>query len=528
MNAGLFSIDQTTRTAHGVLLPYGVQSKGISASNTRPITFHRGNVSLPRDPMVVGLTDEHERFHVIGRATALEDTDAGVLATFALADTDETDAWLDEHGSSAYFSAEIDDLERLPGDVGRGRLAGAAVTLTPAFDGTGVALFSLIGEEHETTPEPATAEPDPEPADEPDATESEDAVADAIAPATMLASRRATAPATPALTKAGFFRALTRAKQTGDRTDLMPYAAYAAEVGLFALANVAYDGAAGLTTQGAMPATWLGELWSGRRFTRKIVPLLTSGNLTSLSASGWRWNVRPAMAAWAGNKTAIPSNAPSVSPETYPAQRFAGGHDLAIEYYHLGQTDVIESYADAMVDSYAELSDGYALTQLTAGATEYTPDPANTVNKGLLDVVDGALAVVAGGGTPSYSVVAPDVFKGILATPREDALDYFSATIGLEGGTTNGSASFAILPDARLAAGSIIVGDKGGATAWELPGVPLRLESPDLVLGGIDTAFFGYIAVGVTNPNVVVKNTPAAVREDVEESLAVAAENSRK
>ena len=518
--AGFFSIDQATRTARGVLLPWGVKSKGVSASGTKPITFPRGNVALPRDPIVIGLNDEHERFHVIGRAEALEDTDEGILATFRIADTDEGDTWLAEHGESAYFSAEIDALERLAGDIGRGRLAGAAVTAKPAFDGTAVALFSLIGEE--TTVEAPAATEEPAPPAEP----KEDAVADAIAPASMLASRRKSDA--PALTKAGFFSALNIARTTGDRSALMPYAAAAAEVGLFALSNVKYDGVGGLVTDALMPGTWLGELWQGRRFQRKIVPLLTQGTLTSLNATGWVWGVKPAMAAWAGNKTAVPSNAPTVVPKQFPAVRFAGGHDLAIEYYHFGQTDVINSYADAMIDSYAELSDSYALTQVTAGATVYTPDPLNTVNKGLLDIVDGALAVIAGGGTPSWSLVAPDIFKGVLATPREDALDYLDASLNRESGTAGGAASFAIVPDARLAPGGIIVGDKGGATAWELPGVPIRVEAPDLQLGGVDNAFFGYIGVGVTNPNVVVKNAAAGVLAEVEESITVAAEKSRK
>ncbi|WP_457100318.1 hypothetical protein [Microbacterium sp. P5_E9] len=531
MTAGLFSIDTATRTARGVLLPWNVKSKGTSASQTKPITFPRGNVAIPRDPIVIGLNDEHERFHVIGRAVALTDAEEGIVAEFRIAETEEGDEWLAEHASTAFFSAEIDDLRRLPGDVGVGRLAGAAVTKQPAFDGTAVGLFSLIGTETEEgtepieTTEPASADEDEEPDEEPDETE-EDAVAEAIAPASMQASRRKAEA--PALTKAGFFSALNKARSTGDRSDLMPYAQAAAEVGLFALSNVKYDGVGGLVTDALMPGTWLGELWQGRRFQRKIIPLLTSGTLTSLSATGWVWGIKPAMAAWAGNKTPIPSNAPTVEPRQFAGVRFAGGHDLAVEYYHFGQTDVINSYADAMIDSYAELSDSYALTQVTAGATVYTPDPANTVNTGLLDIVDGALAVVAGGGTPSWSLVAPDIFKGVLATPREDALDYFSASLGLEGGSTSGATSFAIVPDARLAPGAIIVGDKGGATAWELPGVPIRVEAPDLVLGGVDNAFFGYIAVGVTNPNVIVKNAAAGVLEDVVEGVEESAKASKK
>jgi len=528
--AGLFSINPETRIARGVLLPWGVKSKGVSASKTQPITFPRGSVSIPRDPIVIGLNDEHERFHVIGRALELEDTEAGIVAAFRIADTEEGDAWIAEHGASAYFSAEIDALQRHPGDLGAGRLAGAAVTKAPAFEGTELALFSLLGTEEivdpdtetDEDPDEAPAEPeDEEPAEAPDT--EEDAVADAIAPSNMLASRRKAEA--PQLTKAGFFSALNTARKTGDRSALLPYAAEATEIGLFALSNVTFDGAGGLITAGGHPGTWLGQLWQGKRFQRKIIPLLTQGTLTSLTATGWVWAVKPAMAAWAGNKTAVPSNAPTVAPKQFTAQRFAGGHDLAREYYDFNVVDVIDSYADAMVDSYAELSDAYALTQLTAGATAYTPDPLNTVNKGLLDIVDGALAVIDGGGTPSWAIVAPDVFKGLIATPREDSLIYLDAAIGLESGSSSG---FGIVPDARLAAGGIIVGDKAGATAWELPGVPIRVQAPDLVLGGVDNAFFGYISAGVTNPNVVVKNAAAGLLAGVEESVIVAAEKSRK
>jgi hypothetical protein len=240
---------------------------------------------------------------------------------------------------------------------------------------------------------------------------------------------------------------------------------------------------------------------------------------------GWVWDVLPAMAAWAGNKSQVPSNLPTVEPKSFTAQRFAGGHDLAREWYDFNVTEVIDSYGRAMIDSYARLSDAYALTQLSAGATPYTPDPANTVNTGLLDLIDGALAVIAAGGTPSWGIVAPDIFKQILATPKEDSLAYLDAAIGLESGSTSG---FSIIPDARLTAGSIIVGDKAGATAWELPGVPIRVDAANLQLGGIDTAFFGYIGVGVTTPAVVVKNTGVVLREGVAESVQVAAEKSRK
>jgi hypothetical protein len=531
---GTFAVDHEARTVRGILLPWGQKSRP-STSKTKPITFPRGSVRIPRDPSVVGLNRMHDRFDWLGRAASLTDEDAGIVATFRIADTDEGDAWLADHGDLVKLSAEVKNILRNPDDTGTADLTGAALVDEGAFEAA--ALFAIGGDDDDEnpdiipgsdqgpdeTPDEAPAPEDTEPDEQPD-DQKEETVAEATAPATMLAGRAK--PQTPALTKTGFFAALNTARKSGDRSALQPYVAEAEQVGLFALSNIKFDGAGGLITDSGAPGAWLGELWTGKTFQRRIVPLLTQKDLTAMSMTGWVWGVKPAMAAWAGNKTAVPSNAPTVTPKPFAATRFAGGHDLAREYYDFGVTEVIDSYADAMIDSYARLSDAYALTQVVAGATPYTPDPGNTVNTGLLDIVDGALAVIAAGGTPTWAIVAPDVFKQIIATPREDSLIFLDAAIGLESGSSSG---FVIVPDARLTAGSIIVGDRAGATAWELPGVPIRVAAPDLVLGGIDNAFFGYIGVGVTTPAVVVKNTGVAgLVAGVEDDVIVAAEKSRK
>jgi hypothetical protein len=307
-------------------------------------------------------------------------------------------------------------------------------------------------------------------------------------------------PAAPKLTKAGFFDALHAARKMGDKTALQPYLADAENTGLFALQNVTYDDAGGLAAQAGIPHTWLGELAGGERFARMVVPLLTPGVLRSLVATGWVWTTRPTMGLWSGNKTPIPSNAPAVGPKDFTAQRFAGGHDLAREYYDFGVTEVIDSYVEAMIDSYYVLSDDFALDQLVAGATAYDPT-ATTVSGQLAQM---ARAVLAARVRPTFALVAPDVFDAFTDVANSDASAYFSPTINLADGDLKG---IPLIPDDRLAAGQAVVGSKSAATAWELPGVPIRVSAPDLVLGGVDNAFFGYIAVGVTYPAGVVTST---------------------
>lgn len=515
---GYFTIDTESRSARGYLLPWGVKSKGRSSSNTAPISFPKDSVRIPRDPMVVSLNDEHQRHEVLGRALSLQSDDIGIFAEFGFADTDEAEEWMEAHkGAPVYFSAEVKSMTRAPGDVGGGVLAGAAVTATPAFDGT-VAMFSMLGDETAVGPDDdeednpdivrgddeATAEVEEEPDEEPDATEG-GAVAEAIAPTGQFSRKPVAAPA---LTKAGFFSAMRQYRQTADTEALKPYmegmvSATEGDPGMFALTDIAYDGASGLAAVSKQPNTWLGELWQGRRFNRTVVPLLSQGTLNGIAMDAWVWTTKPAMATWAGNKANVPSNTPVVAPKQFFAQRFAGGHDLAREYFDFNQTDIIDSYVQAMVDSYASLSDGYALTTLVAGATAFTPGAA-TANKGLMGVIDGALAVVAAQAVPSFAVVAPNVFRDILGTSHSDALEYFDSVVNL---TEASGPGFTIVPDARLTAGQVVVGAREAATAWELPGSPIRVSLPDLVKGGIDQAFFGYIGVGVTYPAGVVKAT---------------------
>jgi hypothetical protein len=511
---GTFAVDKATRRVRGILVPWGEKSR-TSASKTKPITFPRGSVTIPRDPAVVTLNVGHDRFSPLGRGALFEDREQGMYSEFDIADTEEGDQWLEDHGKFVKLSAEVRDIVRDANDHGKAKLTGAALVTEGAF--ASAALFAIDEDEEtkpdeepdeETTEEESPSEDDEDPDEEPDEEEKEDNMADATAPDTMLASRaKASAPD---LGKNAFFAAMHKVLQSGDASALRPFLESNATVndknGLFALSDVKFDGTGGLNITNQLTGpTYLGELWQGRRFDRTIVPLLSQATLTSLAATAWKWNVKPSMATWAGNKAAITSNSPTVSVVNYAAQRYAGGHDLAREYYDFNLTEVIESYVQAMIDSYAALSDAYVLTQLQSGATATTlTTVAAGGNKAQTAIVDLALAVIAAGANPSYALVHPVAYRDLLSVSHSAALEYFDAALGLDGGTSGG---FRIQPDSRLTSGQVIVGAKEAATVWELPGSPIRVQAADLVNGGIDNAFFGYIAAGVTYPAAVAKAT---------------------
>jgi hypothetical protein len=513
---GTFAVDKATRRVRGILVPWGEKSR-TSASKTKPITFPRGSVTIPRDPAVVTLNVGHDRFSPLGRGARFEDREAGLHAEFDIADTEEGDQWLEDHGKFVKLSAEVRDIVRDANDHGKAKLTGAALVTEGAF--ASAALFAIDEDEEtkpdeepdeEATEEESPSEDDENPDEEPDEEEKEDDMAEATAPDTMLAGRAKVTQ--PELTARGLFAAVSKARTVGDNTDLLPYHRAASEMGLFddqglfALSDVKFNLTGGLNINDQLTGPrYLGELWAGRTFDRTFIPLITHDTLTSLNATGWVWNVKPSMATWAGNKAAITSNAPTVTPSTYAAQRYAGGHDLAREFYDFNVTDVIESYVRAMVDSYAVLSDGYALTQALAGATAVTLGAvAGTQSKAVNAIVDLASAVAAARATPSFALVGTSVYRDIFTTQQTGSYAYVEGEIGLSSGRVAG---IPVYLDARLAAGQVLVGAKEAVTAWELPGSPIRVQAADLVNGGIDNAFFGYIAAGVTFPTGLAKAT---------------------
>ena len=511
MEHGTFAIDHEKRKVDGILVPWGEKSR-TSASKTAPITFPRGAVFAPRDPSIVTLNVAHDRFAPIGRAVQLEDRDAGLYAAFQISDTPEGDAWLADRGEFVKLSAEVRNIVRNPDDTGTAELTGAALVTEGAF--ASAALFAIDDEDvPETTDDTESSDSDPaavESTNEPDdksEEEKEEAVAEfATVPGTH---SRATETPKPALTRHGFVQGLFAALTGGSRDAVEPYVRDAQANGLFAITDVTYDDATGLNVDSQLggPA-YLGQLWRAVADVRTFIPAIGTKPLTDMVARGWNLEVpEGAVDEWAGNKTEIPSEAVTTSTKEFKAQRFAGGNDLAREFFDFNKTEVISAYLDGMVRRYQQKSDAYALAQTLAGATTATPGtvPAN-VDKGLAAILDLATAIYSAGGTPNVVRVAPDVYRSLALTLDGNQFAYLSASLGIQEG---GFAGLSFRPDNRLAAGQLLVADKNAVGIWELPGSPIRVDAVEIFKGGIDKALFGYVAAGVVDPTVVLKATLA-------------------
>tara|TARA_R110000772_G_scaffold98951_1_gene198481 strand:+ start:2838 stop:4505 length:1668 start_codon:yes stop_codon:yes gene_type:complete len=541
IEAGHLTASIADRIVTGLLLPFGEVGRTNLGKFKIP---GPGIISIPKDVSVLQANLDHDQMEPVARILTATETPAGIVATFKVGENPEGDALLQEieqgkiTGKLKALSAEVKNVIIKAGEAVAGALTGAAfvnqgafpsarlmaadtvddqtiaeveqdiqevdvttdsgtietiedeytddngdtwkrvITRTKVVDGDVVTIdehVELTPMVTETAPQPTQEVP---PVDQP---------LNARVPETLKASVTAE-PKKSELSKSDVFNMIATARSTGDRRMMA------------ALEDVAITGEGAVGTATVVPQ-YVGELWSGRRFTRKVIPNLASAALTSTSVTGWRFTTKPAVATWTGNKADVPSNAPVAESYTVPLQRFAGAWDIAREFVDFGQTDVLESMMRYAVDSYAQQSDNYVLTTaLTAvGAGTAVGTIPSGIAESLVKLVRGALNVVnTGNALPTWAIVATDVYEELALIQTNNALEFLSMSLNLEGGSLE---NFRIVPHASLDAGDVLVGAREAITVHELPGSPIRVNALDIAKGGVDEAVFGYVAARIDDVN---------------------------
>lgn len=540
IEAGSLYANTEDRVVTGLLLPYGE----IGKTNLGRFAVEASSIIIPNDPAVVTLNVQHDHEEPVGRAIELTDTPAGIVGTFKVANTPEGDTVLAEitEGVRSKLSAEVKNVVIRAGKAVGGVLFGAAVVEQGAFPSAG--LYAELAEDTEEGEENVSEDtleatvldviPDPEgnveeivvddvpeqvlvdvvnPADgtveqtvfvpetQTNNTQGETPMGAATAPETLQAAK--SAPVSESLSTV--VSQLASAAKSGSRSLFAEIAQRddaRAVTSLFAaLSDVEYDsvGSAGINTH---QPQWLGELWTGRTYERKFIPLIASGSMTALTMNAWRWTTKPAVSAWDGNKANVPSNAPATESFEVTGVRYAGAHDWAREFRDFGRTDVIESALRGMVESYAKVTDLATINVLKAGATDVVASATGAFER----IMDGVEAVLPYA-TPTFAVVATDIYRELILTSNQDALAYLNAGLGLEGGSMAG---FSIVPSDQLSAGNVLVGAREAAVSFELSGAPIRVEAENVAQGGFDMGLFGYHAAAVVNGDALALVAPAA------------------
>jgi hypothetical protein len=568
----LLTANADDRTLTYRLLPYGEQGR----TNLGRVTASKGVLTLPESPdRLLGNLD-HDRKRPVARGVVIDDTDDGLNATFRIAQTTAGNDLLAEaaDGLRTGASVEIEDPVIRNGQLLGGALEWVGFVTEPAFpsarlvaedagdlspeqlaelsdagvyvepdqrtsetyarevviDGRTYRVVTDTERSTKTTVEPAPGEgddTDDSAGDGGDDTSDSDSGSEGTGEATMTASKAATADASLRATAAnggGRRRLLAADAKPRDLFALLAKAGQTQDTKLIAeLADITNTGAIGNTD---VPQ-WVGELWSGRAYQRRIVPLFNHAELTSYKVNGWRWKIataadvteaaaqgitiqvgdilKPRVGPYTGDKAAVPSNFVKTEPVEISAERIAGAHDIDRKYKDFGDEGFWQSYIAAMTESYAVISDAQVMADAYGAATRVE---VGTIPSGVSEVwakiVDGVVAVLDNTNTmPTSAVLSKALYREFLLTPQDGGLEYLNASLGFEQGTVN-QGNFIVTPHATLAADEVMVNARDAATVHELNTVPIRAEAENIPNGGIDVGVFGYYTVNVHDGTGIV------------------------
>lgn len=511
------------RTVAYKILPYGVPG-GTSKGR---VTASKGCLTLPEDPSTLQLNDRHIGDRILASGQTLAWEDDALVASFHVNDGPAGDDLLDEVARAtsgenvtgielrASASVEVTNPVIRGGKLLGGLLSAVGAVVRPAFAGSTL-LASDVGElpQAETTTNvvidgveyvlqedgsyiPKTDPEAPSVADAALAAETENDMGN-----TLTASAAAAAGVIPtAKDKKGpasigqFSRALANAFATGGEAKM-----YAA------LTDIVHDDGDndgdGLGEL-ASPSGWLGNVFENAPYERQFIPLLAQGQLTSYRENGFRWGTTPTVAAYTGNKAAVPSTGLTATPVNYGTQRWANAADIDRRYVDFGDSDVIQSFIEFNVDSYKEVTDLDTAAKIFANASAGTWAAVAGVNPAISGLVKLTLQLLAARFKPSFAIVGLDVYEPLLYLKKDDVSAFLTESFGLQGGVFD---NFTILPTSIAAyQNQVVVGDGRTMRYKELGGTPVRVEAEHIANGGRDIGVFGYSSFQLLKPGGVLK-----------------------
>lgn len=501
--AHVTAADDGARTISGEIVAFGVDS-------SHGIRFTGPDALTAREPVKrVKLLVDHDHGQPVGYMTAL----TLPSATFTVAPGPAGDKALDDarnglrDGLSVGFrivEAAFDDADTLV--IESAELYEVSLCAIPAFaDAQVTDVAAAMNHNPKGHPMQKNTTPNPAPEDEgtPTVTQTVDPApgidadrfADAVRSLGALASlpgehRQAAAPATTQPRARGFravVRDVSAALAAGDHNSVRA-----------ALSDVvpADDTGAGLLRD-----SWIGELWTASKSVRPLIDAMSSAPLgTGTKVKGWRWEDKPTVDEYAGDKTAIHSSKVKTVPAEAPVHRNAGGWDIDRIFLDLGEPGFLEAFWTAAVEDYRRDTEAYTLTRVKADA-----GVKSLTASALLPALGELGSTFARLGASLDSIfIGADLFDEYTAMTQSEVPFWLANATGV--GLKNGTASVAdlnirTLPE--LGGSEILALDRRASTHYEKT-PPVRVNAVDLPRGGVDLGLFGYSAVLVNDPRAVV------------------------
>lgn len=487
---------ESERTITGRVLPWDE----FGRTNSGALKFPKGSINVPKEISRVKLLAGHSPAGIaVGHATDFDVTDDGLYMTFKIGSHAAGDDALLQASEKTVdaFSVECYGIERAGTTVTNSYLSAVALVPNPAYASARVS--HVMANHHDDEPgdldenqlsiDDESTDTDEDTTDtgavDDDSTDTTDDEEDTdmkktstLAPGTLPGDNQDTSSNEAHFSLNGVIDYLTGAVAGTD-------------------SGATHAELVDITDAGMIDRTapqWLGELWNGVTYTRRIVPLMTQKPLTSRKAVGYRWTTKPGVEKYAGNKAEIPSKPAAIEAVERESERWAGGNDLDRAFWDFKEREFLAAYWEAMAESYAYETDMDALKFLIDKATAIKGTATGVqaaISRGSL-AIDNALRSPA-----SFAIINPGDLEQVLGLSQMDAPRY----LGIAGSITDPAKW--TTSDA-VPAGTAIIGTKAAATHYELAGSPLRVEAEHIAKGGRDAALFGYTAKMVNRPEGLV------------------------
>lgn len=245
----------------------------------------------------------------------------------------------------------------------------------------------------------------------------------------------------------------------------------------------------------AIAPQWLGELWSGIEYQRRVVPLVANKNLTGMKAKGWRWTEKPQVKTYSGDKSEVPTNSVSVEEVEVAAARWAGAHDIDRAFFDFNETEILSAYWRAMAESYARETD-LALAKFMVDQAQAIGESADIIRA----IARAGIRVLKNTDQDAtFALVNPDDIEKVFEFAELDSPKFMDMVPVAN-------------PDkwvtsTQIPANTVVVGTRSAIDFFELSGSPLRVEAEHLTHGGRDAALFGYTAHSIVKSGGLVKAT---------------------
>lgn len=527
IDAGTLEFSAEDLTATGLLTPYGVKSR----SNIGEFTVEAGAFELPEDLTGAALNIEHKREDVVGGLSKLWEQEQGLFASFKFANTPEGRAAFADakEGKRKNLSVEASKVRIRDGKAISGRVFGAALVERPAFEGATLlaaedtpdpttdpdayaaflervhadiaAALQLVAEElskapaEEPTPTAAPAEESE--SDDPKEIYMSDTTDAGAVPATLLAS----APAAKDVDLSTVYAAMSNVKNGTQSAD--------SETLLAALADITTPAH---VTSGAIPETFAGKLWQGKRYNQRYISLANhiQGGIALGGRKGWKIDQGTALVqevANAAQKVELPTGSASTSLYGSTLRKFGFAADVALEWQYLeGGADVLAAFWEGVVDSGAQAIDeaalkdlftvasrgtGAALSRLVAPETYPTEYPA-----AMGQLIQGIELIADNNDDASFAVVNPVAWRQLLFTPKDQVPEFVEFGVGIGSGeASTGKVRVVKAPQSfftgtTATAPQVLVGAKN---AVEFREVHADINALEVAKFGVDRALVAFL-----------------------------------